>query len=166
MKSVDVPLSLIKTPSSENTSYGLSVVDGVIKLSNTSLSSILGHSMILYYKKNSADVNAIESIWTLSNPILPLACGLILPEKHIIAVSNLMSMNGKRVTGRLIFSQIYPSKQVIVVGIIYRLKFGRHKLYIQRHEETGTHCKGEISPLGAAEVKIFLLHCYVNKLYS
>ena len=98
--------------------------------------------MILYNSTNHpGPVNTFDDVSIIAESFNVLGCGVILPQEHLVAFANLIDTSGKRVSGRLIFSQIYPSKQVILIGIIYRLKFGPYKLEINRRP--GGRCKKE-----------------------
>ena len=128
---------------------------------NDRADSLIGHSMILYNSTNHpGPVNTFDDVSIIAESFNVLGCGVILPQEHLIAVANLMDTSGKRVSGRLIFSQIYPSKQVILIGIIYRLKFGPYKLEIDRRP--GGRCKKEELNDILFKVHIWLSHSYFD----
>ena len=105
------------------------------------ISDIVGHSMIVYDSTNHpGPTNTFGDASIISESFNVLGCGIILPQKHIVAVAKLVDTNGQRISGSLIFTQLFPSQEVIVVGIIYRLKFGPYQLQIENNDDTNT-CK-------------------------
>ena len=111
--------------------------------------------MILYNSTNHpGPLNTFDgdvSIITESFDVL--GCGVIMPQTHIVAVAELVDTKGGRVTGRLIFTQLYPSQKIIVIGIIYRLRFGSYSLHIE-DAESGQRCKNGNTSIDLSEVNI------------
>ena len=140
---------------------------GITKLDTTfelfeNMSDIVGHSMIVYDSTNHpGPTNTFGDISIISESFNVLGCGVIMPQKHIVAVAKMVDTNGQRISGSLIFTQLFPSKEVIVVGIIYRLKFGPYQLQIGNNEG-GNSCKSSQSSHNNVEVPISL--CILQQL--
>ena len=47
----------------------------------------------------------------------------------------------RRGTGKLIFSQTYPSGSVTILGVIYRLRLGINKLKTREYGKPGSYCE-------------------------
>ena len=131
----------------------ISRVDSTFELFEN-ISDVVGHSMIVYDSSNHpGPTNAFGSVSIISESFNVLGCGVIMPQKHIVAVAKLVDTKGKRITGSLIFTQLFPSNEVIVIGIIYRLKFGPYQLQIERGDFEGG-CKNSQSSSNKFEVAI------------
>ena len=127
----------------------------VFAIRETESKSKLKRSLIVYDSTNHpGPANTFGDASIISESFNVLGCGIILPQKHIVAVAKLVDTNGQRISGSLIFTQLFPSKEVIVVGIIYRLKFGPYQLQIEKVESEG-NCKSSPSGSNKFEVSIF-----------
>ena len=62
------------------------------------------------------------------------------PQTQVVAVTKLVGANGRGVTGKLIFSQTYPSGSVTILGVIYRLRLGINKLTTREYGKSGSYC--------------------------
>ena len=139
--------------SSTNLHHGVSKVETKFELFEN-ISDIVGLSMIVYDSTNHpGPTNTFGDVSIISESFNVLGCGIILPQKHIVAVAKLVDTNGQRISGSLIFTQLFPSKEVIVIGIIYRLKFGPYQLQIENNDD-GNICKNAQSSPEQLEVHI------------
>ena len=139
--------------SSTNLHHDISKIESKFELFEN-MSDIVGHSMIVYDSTNHpGPTNTFGDASIISESFNILGCGIILPQKHIVAVANLVDTNGQRISGSLIFTQLFPSKEVIVIGIIYRLKFGPYQLQIENNDD-GNICKNAQSSPEQLEVHI------------
>ena len=133
--------------------HDISNLDSTFEISDR-ISDIVGHSMIVYESTNHpGPVNTFGNVSIISESFNVLGCGVIMPQKHIVAVAKLVDTKGQRITGRLVFTQLYPSNEVIVIGIIYRLKFGPYQLKIEKNDAGGS-CKDSQSTFNNFEVHI------------
>jgi hypothetical protein len=130
--------------------------------SPNNMSSLVGHSMIFYNStKHQGHESTFGNVSITSESSDVLGCGVILPQTHIVAVAELVDTNGQGITGRLIFSQLYPSKEVIVVGIIYRLKFGPYRLFVE-NSDPENRCKDVTSNSNLYEVSFGNISLIIN----
>ena len=144
----------------------ISKVDSTFELFEN-ISDVVGHSMIVYDSSDHpGPINTFGNVSIISESFNVLGCGIIMPQKHIVAVAKLFDTKGKRITGSLIFTQLFPSNEVIVIGIIYRLKFGPYQLQIGRDDSEG-NCKSSLSSSNKFEVLIIIYSFFmVNINYS
>ena len=136
-----------------DTQQRISKLDSFFELFEN-ISDVVGHSMIVYDSSNHpGPTNTFGNVSIISESFNVLGCGIIMPQKHIVAVAKLVDTKGQRITGSLIFTQLFPSKEVIVIGIIYRLKFGPYQLQIEKDESEGI-CRNSQSSSNKFEVLI------------
>ena len=151
---VNIDSGLSASMNTYNVNSDFSKIENSFEFPNN-MSSLLGHSMIFYKSTNHQEPESTtDNVSMISESLDVLGCGVILPQTHIVAVAELVDTNGQRITGRLIFTQLYPSKEVIVVGIIYRLKFGPYRLFIENNESEN-RCQDVKSTSNLYEVSLY-----------
>ena len=142
----------------DNVNSDVSRIENTFEFPNK-MSNVVGHSMIIYNSTNhQGPESTFGNVSIISESFDVLGCGIILPQTHIVAVAELVDTNGQRITGRLIFTQLYPSKEVIVIGIIYRLKFGPYRLFIE-NSDPENQCKDVKSTSNLYEVSFCNFFC-------